>query len=105
LLTYNPSILDEERFLLYIYTPLCGTCNLARSILKQIEMAHHKEMFYQMNAAFYPEFMQQMEIKSVPCLLIQTNHEIQEKIYTFYSVPNIYHYLIKYMPELIIEDS
>lgn len=101
---YTPNLLEKEKFLLYIYTPLCGTCNLARSMLKQIEIAHKEDIFYQMNASFYPEFMQKMKIENVPCLLIQSNHQIKEKVYTFHSVPNIYHYLIRYMPELFIQE-
>jgi len=102
---FNQEVLEKEDLLLYIYTPLCGTCNLARSMLKRIEMAHQKDIFYQMNASFYPKLMEEMKIRSVPCLLIITNGQIQEKIYTFHSTPNIYHYMLKYAPELLIEKS
>lgn len=102
---YSPDLLKKDHFLLYIYTPLCRTCNIARSMLKQIEMAHDQELFYQMNASFYPEFMQQMEIKSVPCLLIKANNQMKEIIYAFHSVPNIYYYLLKHQPELFSKHS
>lgn len=102
---FRPELLDEKNILLYIYTPLCGTCNIARSMLKQIEMTHHQQFFYQMNASFYPELMQQMKIKSVPCLLIKVNHQVKEKIYAFKSIPNIYYYLLKHRPDLFKNDS
>ncbi len=98
---FKRELLNEDNFLLFIYTPLCGTCNLARSMLYKIEMAHDQQLFYQMNASFYPEVMQQLKITSVPCLLIQTNGEIKEKIYAFHSVPNIYYYLLKHCPDLL----
>lgn len=98
-------LLKEKSYILYIYTPFCGTCHLANSMLKQIEMAHDEQIFYKMNASLYPEFMQKEQIESVPCLLIKQNNEIKEKIYTFYSVPNIYTYLIKYQPDLFISKS
>lgn len=53
-----------------------------------------------MNASLYPEFMQQAQIESVPCLLIKQNHDIKEKVYAFKSVANIYEYLMKYNPEI-----
>lgn len=93
--------LTEENFFLYIHTPFCGTCHMARTILGQIESAHEQDIFYEMNASLFPEFMQDIKVESVPCLLIKQNNEIKEKIYVFHSVPNIYHYLLKYKLELL----
>lgn len=93
-------ILKQERFLLYIHTPLCGTCRLARAMLDKIESVHKEEVFYEMNASLYPEFMQEYKVESVPCLLIKDNNELKEKVYAFQSIPNIYTYLMKYKPEL-----
>lgn len=93
--------LEQKRdFLLYIHTPFCGTCHIARSFLETIENTHRKEIFAEMNASLYPEFMQKYQIESVPCLLIKQNNEIKEKVYTFHSIPNIYHYLLEYAPQL-----
>lgn len=92
--------LNEENYLLYIYTPFCGTCSLARSMLEKIEEVHKEKIFYEMNASFYPEFMQNHKIESVPCLLIKRQNQIKEKIYAFKSTGNIYSYLMDYKPEL-----
>ncbi|WP_156288497.1 thioredoxin family protein [Oceanobacillus salinisoli] len=92
--------LNQERYLLYIYTPFCGTCGLARTMLEKIESVHKATIFYEMNASFYPEFMQDNKIESVPCLLIKDNNELKEKIYAFKSIANIYSYLMDYKPEL-----
>lgn len=96
-------ILREESYLLYIHTPFCGTCHMARKILDQIESAHQQDIFYEMNASLYPGFMQDMQIESVPCLLIKVDGVIKEKIYVFHSVPNIYHYLLKNKPEMFLK--
>ena len=96
-------ILMNESYIIYVYTPFCATCHIASSMLKQIEAAHKTEIFYQMNASLFPEFMQELKIESVPCLLIKVNNEVKEKVYTFHSVPNIYTYLIKYKPELFAD--
>lgn len=95
--------LNQESYLLYIHTPFCGTCHLAKSILDQIESAHQQDIFYEMNASLFPAFMQEMRIESVPCLLIKVDGEIREKIYVFHSVPNIYYYLLKHNFEMFLE--
>lgn len=92
--------LNQDRLLLYIYTPFCGTCHVARSFLEKIESVHRQEIFYEMNASLFPEFMQENKIESVPCLMIKEGNEIKEKVYVFHSIGNIYSYLIDYKPEL-----
>ena len=89
-----------ENYFLFINSPFCGTCHVARSFLDKIEQTHKQQIFLEMNASLHPEFMQKHKIESVPCLLIRTDDEIKEKIYTFYSIPNIYQYLFKYKPGL-----
>jgi len=96
--------LEQKDYLLYIYTPFCGTCNLARTMLEKIESVHQEDIFHEMNASFYPEFMQEKKIESVPCLLIKRYGKIQEKVYAFKSIPNIYTYLYEYKPEMFIEN-
>ncbi|HLR68631.1 thioredoxin family protein [Virgibacillus alimentarius] len=93
-------LLNTERYLLYIHTPFCGTCHLARSMLEHIESVHREDIFYEMNASLFSDFMQEAKIESVPCLFIKEENEIKEKIYAFKSIPNIYSYLLKYKPEL-----
>lgn len=85
---------------IFIYSRFCGTCHVARSFLDKIENTHQQEVFYEMNASLSPDFLQRFKIESVPCLLIMKDGIVKEKVYTFYSVWNIYHYLYKYKPEL-----
>ncbi|RDW20931.1 thioredoxin [Oceanobacillus chungangensis] len=92
--------LEQENFLLYIYTPFCGTCSVARSMLDKIESVHKQEIFYEMNASLHPKFMQEYKVESVPCLLIKQDNEIKEKVYAFKSIANIYSLLLDYKPEL-----
>ncbi|MEK3909240.1 MULTISPECIES: thioredoxin family protein [Oceanobacillus] len=92
--------LEQDRMLIYIYTPFCGTCTVARSMLAKIESVHGIDIFYEMNASLYPEFMQENKIESVPCLLIKEGNEVKEKVYAFQSTGNIYNYLMIYKPEL-----
>lgn len=96
---------SKTDLLLFIHTPFCGTCHIARSFLEKIESTHQEEIFYEMNASLFPEFMQEMKIESVPCLLIIRDGEVKEKVYTFHSIANIYHYLLTYAPYLFQEKS
>ncbi|WP_042222640.1 thioredoxin family protein [Oceanobacillus manasiensis] len=96
--------LEDGDFLLYIYTPFCGTCSLARAMLEKIEQVHKETIFYEMNASLYPEFMMENQVESVPCLFIMKNHQVKEKVYAFQSIPNIYSYLMDYKPELFVKN-
>ena len=98
--TITDEQLNQDHYFLYIYTPFCGTCHLARTMLDQIESVHKADIFLEMNAALHPEFMQAAQIESVPCLLIKDGGQIKEKVYAFQSIPNIYTYLLKYEPKL-----
>ncbi|MFC2947181.1 thioredoxin family protein [Virgibacillus sediminis] len=100
---FTKEISEQENFLVYIYTPFCGTCQLARSMLEKIEQVHKQDIFFEMNASLHPEFMQEKQIESVPCLLVKEKGEYVEKVYTFHSIPNIYSYLMKYKPQLFQE--
>ncbi|MUV39159.1 Thioredoxin-like protein YusE [Lentibacillus sp. JNUCC-1] len=95
--------LKEDSYLLYIHTPFCGTCHLARTMLEKIEAVHAQDIFYEMNASLFPEFMQEAKVESVPCFLIKQGGVVQEKVYAFKSTANIYTYLLKYKPELFVK--
>lgn len=72
--------------LLYIYTPMCGTCQVASKMMQVI-----KEMVYypigQANINYIENLASDYEIESVPCLLIAKNGDVLKKIYAFQSVP------------------
>lgn len=89
-------VIEQDDYFIYIHTPFCGTCHMASSMLNEIESIHKQTLFYEMNASFYPTFMQKNKIESVPCLLIKRNGKIVEKVYVFHSVSNIYRYVISY---------
>ncbi|SET34949.1 Thioredoxin [Oceanobacillus limi] len=101
----NEKILEKDSVMIFIHTPFCGTCHVARNILRQIEAVHKDDLFYDMNASLYPSFMQENQIESVPCLFIKQNGRIEEKIYAFQSVPNIYSYIMKYRADLFEKKS
>ncbi|MEK4302322.1 thioredoxin family protein [Oceanobacillus sp. FSL W8-0428] len=97
---FNEAEVSHHRLILYIYTPFCGTCTVARAMLENVEKMHKEDIFSEMNASMHPEFMQQHKIESVPCLVFMEDGEAVEKVYTFKSTANIYQYLMRYKPEL-----
>lgn len=100
----STGILQKERdVLLFIHTPFCGTCHVARSFLTMIEDTLQRDVFYEMNGSFYESFMNEHKIESVPCLYMKQDGEWKEKIYTFHSIQNIYAYLLDYAPYLFAE--
>jgi thioredoxin-like negative regulator of GroEL len=75
--------------LIYFYTPLCGTCQVASRMLLVIENMVDVKIG-KMNLNYFPELAETFEIESVPCLLFIKDGEMVEMIYAFHSVPFLY---------------
>ena len=84
-ITYN-DWKQTDQSILYIYTPMCGTCQVASKMLTVCEHLIDQPI-PQLNANYAPELMEGLQIESVPCLLIKTAPDAYEKIYAFQSVP------------------
>ncbi|WP_257349731.1 thioredoxin family protein [Pseudalkalibacillus decolorationis] len=79
--------------MLFIYTPLCGTCKLANQMLHVADEAlsdRSPNEIYECNINIYPRFAEKWKIESVPCLLFIKNGKVQERLYSFQSVDRIY---------------
>lgn len=74
----------------YLYTPLCGTCQVATKMLAVVEELLPDLQIGKANLNYVEDLAIELEIESVPCLLISENGEIREKIYAFHSVPFLY---------------
>ncbi|MDC3412337.1 thioredoxin family protein [Aquibacillus sp. 3ASR75-11] len=90
-------IMSDQTAIIFIHTPLCGTCKLARTMLETIEITLDKNIFYDMNGSIYPQFLQDHKVESIPCLMIIVNGEVERKIYAFQSVPYLYDLLKAYI--------
>ncbi|MFZ7943988.1 thioredoxin family protein [Neobacillus sp. 19] len=85
---------DAESGLIYFYTPLCGTCQLASRMLQIVEELVTVKMG-KLNLNFYPDIAVEFAIESVPCLLIVQGGKVKETLYAFHSVP----YLLEKMKQ------
>jgi thioredoxin-like negative regulator of GroEL len=79
-------LVKKETGLVYFYTPMCGTCQVASKMLQVIEQLVEFEIG-KMNLNFYPDFARDFAIESVPCLLFVEAGKIKETLYAFQSVP------------------
>ncbi|MCA1031594.1 thioredoxin family protein [Bacillus timonensis] len=83
-------ITSGNEIFLYLYTPMCGTCQLASKMLLVVnELLPHLKLG-QSNLNFLPQKAVEWSIESVPCLLIFNDGIIQKRIYAFQSVEYLY---------------
>lgn len=74
----------------YLYTPMCGTCQLASKMLEVVTAAMPELPIGKANLNYVQEIAALYEVESVPCLLITEDGKLKEKVYAFHSVPYIY---------------
>ncbi|RSK28466.1 thioredoxin [Bacillus sp. HMF5848] len=79
-------LLNNEQVLVYLYTPLCGTCQLTKKMLTVIEDLDPSVNIAMMNMNYSSTFAEKWKIESVPCLLLIENELKFEKIYAFRSI-------------------
>ncbi|OXS77569.1 thioredoxin family protein [Domibacillus enclensis] len=83
-------MLKKPKAALYLYTPMCGTCQVAGKMLDVIEAMKVEVPIERINLNYHEELSQQFEVESVPCLLLLQEGKLSKKIYAFQSVPYIY---------------
>ena len=89
-------IKTQSSGLVYLYTPLCGTCQVASRMLHVVEQMVEIEMG-KLNLNFSPEIAKKFTVESVPCLLLVKNGVVFEKIYAFHSVPYLLEKINKHL--------
>ncbi|THF74630.1 thioredoxin family protein [Cohnella fermenti] len=73
--------------LLYVYTPLCGTCALARRMLEIAEAMMPELRIRAANLNAMPGLAQRLRIESVPCLSLPDGESGERRsLYRFGSV-------------------
>ncbi|MBS2772278.1 thioredoxin family protein [Anoxybacillus rupiensis] len=83
-------IQQEEFVCLYVYTPMCGTCQLANRMVSIVQELVSHVAFRKSDINYMPDRAVSWEIESVPCLLLFRNGEMKKKLYAFQSVPYLY---------------
>ncbi|MEN8701541.1 thioredoxin family protein [Bacillus infantis] len=89
---------DRETWMLYLYTPMCGTCQMAGRMLSvTLEVLPGIEC-RQANLNYFPDLAGKWSVESVPCLLFFREGKLAERIYAFHSVP----YLLEKIKEYLL---
>lgn len=91
------SISAKETFCLYLYTPICGTCQVATKMLTVVQEIKPELKMVKTNMNYTRTLAERFEIESVPCLLFFKSGCLQKKIYAFQSVP----YVLQLMKDYI----
>ncbi|WP_102273957.1 thioredoxin family protein [Cytobacillus massiliigabonensis] len=81
---------DNQVSLIYLYTPLCGTCQVAGKMLAVIEEILPNLPIGKSDLNYMPDLAEKWEVESVPCLLIFKRGRLEEKVYAFQSVPYLF---------------
>ncbi|MGM0875439.1 MAG: thioredoxin family protein [Bacillota bacterium] len=91
------TIQNEGLMVLYMYTPMCGTCQVAKRMLSVVDELLPSIRIHSVNLNYYPEEAKELGIESVPCLLIYEDGQEREKVYAFQSVGNLHELLKQYI--------
>lgn len=91
----HEAIEKKESAIIYFYTPLCGTCQVAGRMLDVIEDMTSKTI-YQADLNYLPDIAELFKIESVPCLLLLNRGCVSKKIYAFRSIPYLLEILKEY---------
>jgi thioredoxin 1 len=81
---------NNKTGLVYFFTPMCGTCQMAGKMLEVVTQLFPELDFGKADLNYMPKMAERLEIESVPCLLLIHKGEIIEKIFAFHSVPYLH---------------
>lgn len=80
----------HESAAFYLYTPMCGTCQVASRMMDVVKELVPDVRMGKANLNYVQEIASLYQVESVPCLLVTENGQLKEKIYAFHSVPFLY---------------
>ncbi|NMO95960.1 thioredoxin family protein [Paenibacillus lemnae] len=81
--------------IVFLHTPLCGTCGAARKMLNVAEMMLPEGILLESDVNFLPEIVTRFEVRSVPALLAVTGDpgEPYQLLYRMGSVQDILNFV------------
>ncbi|GEK33812.1 thioredoxin family protein [Kurthia sibirica] len=92
---WEKEVAEKEKTAFYLYTPMCGTCQVASRMMEVTEQVMTDLPIGKANLNYMEQLAFDYEIESVPCLIITQGGEVKEKIYAFQSVPHLFDVLSK----------
>ncbi|MFB5190830.1 thioredoxin family protein [Alicyclobacillus fastidiosus] len=92
-LTYNEALTvasRDSRAAIFFYTPLCGTCKLARRMLEIVDAAIPGLTIYTCDANFAYPLLESWKIQSVPALVYIDQGRPVDIQFAFSGVDDLY---------------
>lgn len=80
---------NAKKALYYLYTPICGTCQVASKMMQVVEAMRQDLPMGKADLNYVQDLAIDYEIESVPCLLVAEDGIVKNKIYAFQSVPDL----------------
>jgi thioredoxin-like negative regulator of GroEL len=77
---------NDQRWAVFLYTPLCGTCKAASRMLEVVLAIEPGLPLAQANINSVPELAQGWKVTSVPCIVISEPFAPLKKVYAMHSV-------------------
>lgn len=86
-------------------SPTCGTCQLAKRMLAPIEKLYAGASFLEVDINTAPERARQLEIQSVPCLMVFASGEEKQRLYKMQSGAYLLEQLHPYLKKDLTESK
>lgn len=81
---------QEKNVIVFFYTPLCGTCKLARRMLEIVAATLPGLVIYTCDANFARPLLEAFEVQSVPALAYLRDGELTSLQFAFHGVDDLY---------------
>lgn len=91
---WETSLQQDQVSALYLYAPMCGTCQVASQMVGLVRQLLPDVPIGEADLNYLPELAEKYEIESVPCLLIQKDGVLEHKIYAFRNVAHLLEHFI-----------
>lgn len=88
----------QDNYIIFGYTPFCGTCKLAEKMLDIVNMSLKLDIL-KLDLNYYESLSTQYKVSSVPVLIIVKDNKVVDTIFRFESVTSIYEILSKSIDE------
>ncbi|KAA1042513.1 thioredoxin family protein [Macrococcus equipercicus] len=95
---YLPGSPPGETYIIFGYTPLCGTCKVAErmvDVLAELTKLH----VIKQDVNYVPALVQDYQVMSVPVLFVVKADEVAATVFKFESVTNLYEIVNKALTE------
>ncbi|MCC3355790.1 thioredoxin family protein [Bacillus sp. REN16] len=91
----NAQLAYQDEFWLYLYTPMCGTCQVASKMITVVDELLPNITIGKSDLNYLPQKALEWQIESVPCLMHVKDGIAAKKYYAFHSVPYLLELLSK----------